>query len=866
MKNFLPAIVLLAAVAAPAAAQTVADPYSLLIGENTLSFEGSYSMPYYKYTAPEDQMLIITPQGSASFSVTFDGSYSNKVPTVTADGKTSFLVEGGSSVFVQVTTYASPTVFNVEAKPYAYNLAADCSDPIEFSTGADPLFIPFHEKNYTEQFLYLKYHATETATLEMTFSAYVHDASVAEDCDGSFTGITFKSTSSGSYKGSFPVEEGKDYMVKIRSYRASMLTAGLIHPIYGESEEYPITITDNEASVPAAAGSYYYAVTAPESGYAVISSPVESFAGKLTWRKTADSWSAVTVENTLDMRNRVSKDVHYLIIVEKGATDAEVPINVDFTPVQPFDAFSSAATVPFGEATALPPYEGTYYYRISVPQQGAWNLKVALEKPFESSFSYIRLYTAADESKVIYMGDPDIYGEVASGVDYILKVNIAKEDVRNSFTPTLEELMQGDGASMPFDMAVDENPLPAGPAKYYIYTAEKNSWAVINPADKSINAPVVTGYTGTDYSTVAVGNVTVNPYADGAYRFEVEEGKNYLVKFTKVAADTSFEFSLPDYAQGESKFDPFEISGNEAEIPSEPATYWFRYVPERDGKLTVSTTLTYDVVTSPTRSNAVSLIAPVTGAVSNLGVDYSSNNFTPLTFNVSEGEEWLVKVTLVKEQQGARLNFAIADFEPGENVNNPIPLDVDSDPWTTQFPKYTGRQTGRWYSLSLVPGQLSITTSQSLSFYLYSPDDTENAICYGKYIGGGMQDVTDPSTGETSQMWVNTYGIENQEITEAADYLLFVYYWYTPELDVTFSGSALNLNTGIDETAAADTLAVRLDGRTLYGEAADTDIAVVAISGITAGRIAAGTSAAIVLQPGIYVASDGRNARKLIVR
>lgn len=129
-----------------------------------------------------------------------------------------------------------------------------------------------------------------------------------------------------------------------------------------------------------------------------------------------------------------------------------------------------------------------------------------------------------------------------------------------------------------------------------------------------------------------------------------------------------------------------------------------------------------------------------------------------------------------------------------------------------------------------------------------------------------MQDVTDPSTGETSQMWVNTYGIENQEITEAADYLLFVYYWYTPELDVTFSGSALNLNTGIDETAAADTLAVRLDGRTLYGEAADTDIAVVAISGITAGRIAAGTSAAIVLQPGIYVASDGRNARKLIVR
>lgn len=769
-------------------AQRVDNPLILEVGgENKYEFSGNYSTPVYKYTTDKDELLSVTVNGETSIVVTYDGSAisSRKVPSVKVGNEYIFMVAKDTPVFLNVTTYESPLTLAVTSKEYPYNLGKNADEAIDIVPDTEMLFIPFREENYEEVPVYLKYTATEDGALEMLFSGYVHNAYFAEG-NGEFVGITCRNTGTG-YRTFIPVQQGKDYTVRISSISAAMLEASLIHPELGKNTNYPFIITGAEAEVPAAAGTYYYDITGRESGYAIVSSEITDFDGTVSWGRSVEAGMVSVADGSFDLRQPSSLGSHYYIMVEKNSnTAAAQKFSVNFEPRQPYDSHYTSANIEFNKEIPLPPYPGEYFYRITTPAEGANKLIVAPTTPFSDSESSVILYRANDSGTAMYYGEPDIYCEVKASTEYVLKVTIAEADKRNGFKAEMEGLRKGDGASDPIEVEYGSNILETGDAKYYLYQAQKNSWVVVTPADISINAPTVSrlmqGQEENDK------NITILRHGDG-YRFEAEAGRSYIMRFTKVKEKTSFEFSTPDYQEGESIYTPFAIEGDSFSVPMTPGVYWWSYTPDRAGKLQISTDFGFDVVSSPTIENSVALFSD-NGAdmLAWLTVDYTDEIFYPATYNVEGGKTYFIRVVSVSEQEDKVVVLELKDLEPGVTAENAIAIEYDTNPFAYHFPVLGARTEGKWYSIELQQGTLSISSPISLSFYFYKEGDTDNYLFYSEYLGGRYTDELD----ELGQpVWESSFGVQDKEITAPGHYLMYAYYWSTPEIDVTFHGSAL---------------------------------------------------------------------------
>ena len=849
MKQLLLSLSLLATTSMALQAQTASNPLTLEIGTNTYEYSGGYTTPVWIYTAPEDQLITIKPNSSvASITVTADGNVygSQKLPSVKYNSAYLLIVQKDVPVYLNVTGYSSPVTMEASAQSYPYQLGVTADEAIEIKADGNAMFVPFREENYKEVPVHLKYKATEDGTLEMVFLGYVHNAYFAEGVDGEFTGITCKSSGS-NYRTSIPVEEGKEYIVRLSSTTAKMLTAQIVHPVYGESADYPFILTGTDAEIPAKAGKYYYEVTGTESGYCVVSSDITDFDGSVSWGRSVES-SVVTIsDGSFDIRQTATLGGHYYVIVDKNSATAEAQkFQVRFEKRQPYDDFDSAANIDLEKEINLPPYPGTYYYRITTPSVGAYVLEAGPVDPFTDGKSSISLYSSNNYSTAKYIGDPDIYCEVEAASEYVLKVTTTEADKRTSVIAALSELSQGDGASNPFVVKIGQNDLPTGDSKYYLYESEKNSWVIITPADNSINAPIVKRLKNAQSSYEQT--TTILRHGDG-HRFEAEKGYSYLIRFTKIKEATTFDFAVPDYAQGESKDNPYILDGNSLTIPSLPGTYWWSYTAERDGKLHMTTDFKYDVVSSPTRENSVKLISYETGTVlTSMPIDYNEEVFNATTYNVEKGKKYFIQVTSVSEQEGKTVALEITDLDPGESPAVAIEIKYDTTPFEYYFPKLGARPDGKWYFIDLQEGDLSILTSNSISMYVYKEGDYEKSIGYA-------------SSFWNSDYTSRFYGLKDYKITAPGRYYFIIYYWYTPDSAVTFSGTALSTTSGIEEAVANGADTFTLNGNTLH---AILPTVVYDLSGRLVKSLSADTET--ILSAGVYVVKSGNSTAKLMVK
>lgn len=834
---------------------TLKNPIVLeLGGENTYEFTGSYSTPVYKYTAPDDQLVSVKPNTTqTSIKVTADGNAygSQQLPSVKYDGSYLFIVAKDATVYLNVTTYSSPISLSASAKNHPYCLGINADEAIEIVADGTPMFVPFREESYKEVPVYLKYAAAEDGALEMTFSGYVHEAYYAEGKNGKFSGITCK-RSGDNYRTFIPVEKGKEYFLRISSTSAKMLTAELTHPVYGESADYPFVLTGTEAEIPAKACKYYYEVTGTESGYGVVSSDISDFDGTVSWGRQVESGLVTVDDGSFDLRQTATKGGHYFVIVDKKSdTPSPQKFNVRFETAQPYDSFYKGYEIASGEEVKLPPYPGTYFYRIKTPSEGAFIMKAAPGKAFTGTKSDIRLFKAASQSTPLYIGEPDIYCEVEAANEYIIQVTTVEEDKRNTLNVNLLDLQQGDGASNPFNVNIGGNNLPAGDAKYYLYKATKNSWVTVTPADMSINAPTVKRIKSELSSSEQ--NVTILRHGD-AYRFEAETGHNYLLRFTKVKEATTFDFATPDYAQGESRDNPFEAEGSSISIPAAPGVYWWSYTPARSGKLHISTDFKYDVVSSPTRENSVKLYSSETGYVlTTLVADLTAETFNPTTYNVDEGTKYLIQVSSVSEQSGKTVTLEITDLDPGETPAVAIDITPSSVPF--EYPMEANPKaftSARWYAIDLKEGELSIYSTSSISFYFYQEreDKTYDKSTY-KYYAGTFWD---------SSYTNRYYGMKDKAITQPGRYLIAAYYLYS-DVSVTFEGTALKATSGIDENNEIAEKAYHIESNIIFANKA---LNIYDLSGRIVANVAASESVAV--PAGIYVVKSVNSVTKLLIK
>lgn len=838
---------------------TLKNPLPLNIGgENKYEYAGGYSTPIWKYTAAEDQMVTISPVSNvSSVDVTINGSTypsSNKRPSVKYGTDYLFVIQKDATLFLNVTGYSSPIAFEASAKSHPYKLGASCEDAIELTADGNAMFIPFREENYLSVPVYMKYTATEDGALEITALGFVNEAAYAEGATGEFIGISCKQDPDNKtdYRTFFPIEKGKEYFLRMSSNNARMLTAKVTHPTYGESDLYPVIITGTDAEIPAKAGTYYYEVTGTESGFVMISSDVTDFDGSVTYGSLINSTRYTINDGSFDLRQTATKGGHYSIVVKKNSDTAEPQkFQVRFETRQPYDDFDKSATITLGSEVKLPPYPATYYYRVAVPAEGAYILKAAPAKAFTDKNSSISLYRTSNSSTALYIGDPDIYCEVEAGNEYIIKVIASEADKRNSFVADIQELKQGDGASNPFIVKIGENALDTGDSKYFLYKAEKNSWVVITPADNTINAPVVKRLKSELASYEQ--NVTILRHGD-SHRFEAEKGHSYLIRFTKIKEATKFDFALPDYAQGESRDNPFKAEGSSITIPAAPGTYWWTYTPERNGKLHISTDFKYDIITSPTRENAVKLLDDAGTVLTALPINYTDEVFNATAYNVDEGKNYFIQIISVTEQTDKTVTLEITDLDPGETPAVAIEIKPTEVPYSCNIAKNNGGFTsGTWYAIDLQEGELSMYSKASVNFYFY--EENENKVYDRnnvKYSSGIMWDAN---------YTTRTYGISKKSITKPGRHYFIIYYTYA-DAEMIFEGSAVKASTsGIEETVEIADQAFSVAGNMI---SAMSDIQIFDLAGRKVMDVKAGNYAT--LSHGIYVVKSDASVAKVSIR
>lgn len=726
---------------------------------------------------------MTTNQDNATFTVsTNNTSWGTKAVGYNTKNYSKFIIEKDKEVYIFVNITTSPLTIDAKAVEQPYNLAETPETAVTVTTGDETIFVPFHQVNYKDVPVYLTYTATEDGALELYFNGFVNNAAYAvDDAEGTYTGITCRPNSDYTiYRTNLPVEAGKKYFVRLTSGSAKDMIAELAHPVYGESADYPFIISGTTAEIPAKAGKYYYEVTGTESGYCVISSDITDFDGSVSFGQSISSSMTTMADGSFDIRQYATKGGHYYIIVDKKSDTAEPQqFNVIFQTAQPYDKASEGELIDFDTDVKLPPYAGTYYYRVKVPE-GAYVLKATTTQAFTDSKSQLSLYRAGS-STVIYIGEPDIVCEVEANTEYIIKVIVQEGDKRNDLKVTLNKLQQGDGASDPFIAVVGKNVLPAGDSKYYLYEAQKTSWVVLTPADASINYPSVQRLQSDKYPSLT--SLTLLKNGD-SYRFEAESGEKYLIRFTKVKEATSFELAIVDYGKGETIEDPFEVTSNTLTIPTAPATYYWNYVPEKVGKLRITTDFAYDVVSSPTRANSVSLLNAANGQVlASLPVDYTAEVFNPATCNVNAGQNYIIRVVSVSEQEGKTISLELGELDPGETYGNAIEIVPDKVPYEYTFAKNSNGFSGAtWYSIELQAGELSLYSTSSFTFRIYKENEANdyNTMNYNFYA----------SSFWSPDYSVRYYGTNKANVTEPGKYYIAAYYNYS-DVTALFEGSAV---------------------------------------------------------------------------
>lgn len=733
MKKFLLLFSLLVTGFCAWAQTSVETALDLAEGSNSYEFgtSGTYQSAYFKYTAPTDQsqlLTLTTTDQNVSINVSEDGGYSTAIQGITLQNGTKriYPVKKGQTIYVVASTYSGSSVsFQAASTAYDVEAGGSLSQALTATDGTE-FFVPsfYDTKTYTSHPTYIAYTATESGVLEMEFTSYVSNATIQAGTDGTAESLSFNYNSeTQGYSGKYAVEGGVTYYIATSLYSPVMGTFTLTHPTEGASCDLPFAATTDTPNVlPAAAGKYWYQLMPDKSGFAVLRSEATLPGGTLTAYNSCASYasSLSTVNGLLLMRVAAQSGQSLYFCIEKAEATAEAEtFTLALEDAQAGDSFDNPIDAQEGENT-VSEFNGTYYYRIQIPESGSKMIGVdASEANILSSSTQMYLIDSSNQWSQLAMGSKSLSYEGQAGKTYILKWQLNEGKNAFSFKLTLTDIAKGDVASNPLQAVKGENELPEGTVKYFTYTATQNGWLSIDTEPNiTVTFPRDTyGYSFYDAQTS--GTVT---------RMQATSGTTYLIKFTGMTEATSFTLSEDAYQQGESKDNPIEITDEATALPNATLSRWYVYTAPQDGKLTVSSDIAYESENGKTSMVSVQLNDGYPQTIINYGGQEGSETYFKGTFNVSKGDKAYIQVITLTPQEGRTLTCTIADLQPGEAASNPIPLNEGE----TVVPEAT-YSNPVWYSVDLKAGDFKITGKTGDDYFygtLYSANDLNNPVAY----------------------------------------------------------------------------------------------------------------------------------------
>ncbi len=721
-------------------AQTdVSTALDLQVGTNSYDLTGQsgYVTLYYKYTAPAEsgQLLTFTTvKGEGlSYVMSEDGTYNKMIYGINSATGSIVPVKAGQTVYLILNTSGGSEIsFDMKAENAIVEGGQTKEEAIDV-TGQSDFFIPSNYSTETySSVTYLKYECSEEGVLEMTFTGSLSGLSVCEENSSEETSVSL-SYVSGTVVGKTEVEAGKVYIIKIKASTSPLIGNFVItHPTIGTSSDMPFTGKAEGNELPAEIGEYWYSYVAEDNGFVMLSSDSYLYGGTVSVYNANSMYSPIaSVDGCFLLRFNAVKGNTYLICIEKNeATGSPDLFDMTLVPAGEGDSFNNPKAIELGENT-LPQYKGQYYYSITIPGEAGTPkfLNISSEADFLSSATNVAVYDQNNMYSSLASGTKDVKVEVSAGNTYIICWNL-NEDINGfKYNVSVEDIAQGDVYGNPIPAVVGTNDLKSGSDKYYKYTATLNGWLVISPSDPAVKVqfPMSSG-PYPSYRTAVQDGFSI--------KTEIVKGTEYVIQFSDVTADGTFDLEEVAYGEGESKETAIVVEGSSADVPKSAQTTWYRYVAPADGMLEISSDINYEQNASY-QSSTVRVMRDG----DSYPVDILKSSTVGITFfgkfGASKDEVFYVQVVTLSAQEGKTVTFNLRDYEPGETSDNPIELTIGENTL-----KSATRQNPVWYYADLDKGELKITADAS-NYYMmsvYKSDDLNTILATSNYVSGSAPD------------------------------------------------------------------------------------------------------------------------------
>ena len=830
-------------------AQTdVSTALDLQVGTNSYDLTGQsgYVTLYYKYTAPAEsgQLLTFTTvKGEGlSYVMSEDGTYNKMIYGINSATGSIVPVKAGQTVYLILNTRGGSEIsFDMKAENAIVEGGQTKEEAIDV-TGQSNFFIPSNYSTETySSVTYLKYECSEEGVLEMTFTGSLSGLSVREENSSEETSVSL-SYVSGTVVGKTEVEAGKVYIIKIKASTSPLIGNFVItHPTIGTSSDMPFTGKAEGNELPAEIGEYWYSYVAEDNGFVMLSSDSYLYGGTVSVYNANSMYSPIaSVDGCFLLRFNAVKGNTYLICIEKNeATGSPDLFDMTLVPAGEGDSFNNPKAIELGENT-LPQYNGQYYYSITIPGEAGTPkiLNISSEADFLSSATNVAVYDQNNMYSSLASGTKDVKVEVSAGNTYIICWNL-NEDINGfKYNVSVEDIAQGDVYGNPIPAVVGTNDLKSGSDKYYKYTATLNGWLVISPSDPAVKVqfPMSSG-PYPSYRTAVQDGFSI--------KTEIVKGTEYVIQFSDVTADGTFDLEEVAYGEGESKETAIVVEGSSADVPKSAQTTWYRYVAPADGMLEISSDINYEQNASY-QSSTVRVMRDG----DSYPVDITKPSTVGITFfgkfGASKDEVFYVQVVTLSAQEGKTVTFNLRDYEPGKLSDNPIELVVGENQL-----KEASRLNPVWYYADLAEGDLKITADANNYYYmtLYSADDLNNPLAVSGY-------VYDENYNGSYNL---TYTVETPGK-------------YIMKLEQTNPGGALvtmsaNIATGISATGLdAENVTVGSGCITVTPSAAGANVSVYDLSGKMVKSAYVKGQTTFNVEKGLYIVRVNNKAIKVVVK
>ena len=777
-----------------------------------------------------------------SYVMSEDGTYNKMIYGINSATGSIVPVKAGQTVYLILNTRGGSEIsFDMKAENAIVEGGQTKEEAIDV-TGQSNFFIPSNYSTETySSVTYLKYECSEEGVLEMTFTGSLSGLSVCEENSSEETSVSL-SYVSGTVVGKTEVEAGKVYIIKIKASTSPLIGNFVItHPTIGTSSDMPFTGKAEGNELPAEIGEYWYSYVAEDNGFVMLSSDSYLYGGTVSVYNANSMYSPIaSVDGCFLLRFNAVKGNTYLICIEKNeATGSPDLFDMTLVPAGEGDSFNNPKAIELGENT-LPQYNGQYYYSITIPGEAGTPkiLNISSEADFLSSATNVAVYDQNNMYSSLASGTKDVKVEVSAGNTYIICWNL-NEDINGfKYNVSVEDIAQGDVYGNPIPAVVGTNDLKSGSDKYYKYTATLNGWLVISPSDPAVKVqfPMSSG-PYPSYRTAVQDGFSI--------KTEIVKGTEYVIQFSDVTADGTFDLEEVAYGEGESKETAIVVEGSSADVPKSAQTTWYRYVAPADGMLEISSDIYYEQNASYQSS---------TVRVMRDGDSYPVDITKPSTlgmtffgkFGASKDEVFYVQVVTLSAQEGKTVTFNLRDYEPGELSDNPIELVVGENQL-----KEASRLNPVWYYADLAEGDLKITAEANNYYYmtLYSADDLNNPLAVSGY-------VYDENYNGSYNL---TYTVETPGK-------------YIMKLEQTNPGGALvtmsaNIATGISATGLdAENVTVGSGCITVTPSAAGANVSVYDLSGKMVKSAYVKGQTTFNVEKGLYIVRVNNKAIKVVVK